>query len=137
MKMSTQSLQSLIELPPGDFTFGMIKPDGYLRHRNDIMEMIDAAGLESSSSDRILTLSEARGLYYEHVGREYYDRLISFTTSGHSRLLLMVGSNAVEVWRGLMAEIRSKWASQRVKHENVVHGADTALNAFREVQFLF
>jgi nucleoside diphosphate kinase len=57
-------------------------------------------------------------------------------TTGPSRLLLLVGYNAVDVWRGLMTEIRDKWASQRVKHENVVHGADTPLNAFREVQFL-
>lgn len=131
-------------LRPGDFTFAMIKPDAFIQHREtEICDLILDSGLEIARSvDRTLDATDVRALYYEHVGKFFYERNEMFIMSGPCRLLLLVGPDAQRLWREvLMSRIRERWGrhndSPEMKHLNLVHGSDNVNNAFREVHYFF
>ena len=130
---------------PGDFTFAMIKPDAMEAHLDvDICNMI--LGTESlhilMDEVRPLSATDVRALYYEHVGKFFYERNEAFILSRSCRLLLLVGFDAQRIWREvLMPQIRDRWGRHNtcpeMKHLNLVHGSDNWNNAFREVQYFF
>lgn len=131
-------IHALLALAPGDFTFGMIKPDG-LPFKEDIFRLIWAAGYKVTPSHEVaLTEKDIRALYYSHIGKPYYDRNASHNMSGPVILMIIEGPNAVEWWRTIaMPEIRGKWGANDPLNRpaNVVHGSDSPEAAFREAQW--
>lgn len=127
--------------PPGDVTFALIKPDASHDQVTEIRRMIEEEGL-TIGLERVATLTEmdVRALYWAHIGKDFYARNAEFMMSRESWLMVLSGTNAQERWRHhLMPEIRQRWLNHNpdARHRNLVHGSDSAENAFRELHYFF
>lgn len=128
---------------PGATTFALVKPDGHPVHTEEILDMIQDAGLTVLTwMERQLLPMDIRALYWPHVGKFFYDRNAEFIASAPVLLLALAGDDAVDRWRNhLMPKIRERWGQHNddpeKKHLNLVHGSDNAENAFRELLYFF
>ncbi len=100
---------------------------------------------------RQLTEEEARDFYDAHQGKEFFDDLVNFMTSGEVVALALSRENAIKHWRYLLGPTNVDQAkveqadSIRALYgdgpaggaRNAAHGSDTYENAFRELQFFF
>lgn len=83
--------------------------------------------------------------YEEHVGRDFYDPLLEFMSSGPVVVMVVAGENAVEVVReinGATNPAKARPCTIRYKYGtnvqmNVVHGAATIEDAKREIDIWF
>lgn len=131
----------------GNRTFAMIKPDAMEnKHLGEILSMILQAGFQIKAM-KLTRLGEyeARRFYYIHEGKEFFERLIKFITSGPIVAMVLQKENAVESYRQLIGNtnpekaeegtIRKKFAESTTR--NSVHGADCDENALDEWSFFF
>jgi len=130
-----------------ELTFVMIKPDAYRRKLvGEIISRFERKGLEIVRMQlRYLTWEEIKTLYFEHEGREYYERLTNFIKDGPVVLMVLRGLNAVGVARIVMGKtlytealpgsIRGDFALHQTY--NLVHGSDCRENADRELKIFF
>ncbi|MGJ8581996.1 MAG: nucleoside-diphosphate kinase, partial [Psychromonas sp.] len=92
-----------------------------------------------------LTREQAEGFYAEHEGRDFYEPLIEFMTSGPTMALVLQGEDIIPAYRELIGKtdptqaaagtIRADFAeSTRL---NAVHGSDCPESAAREIAYLF
>ncbi|MBI4978185.1 MAG: nucleoside-diphosphate kinase [Spirochaetes bacterium] len=128
-------------------TFAIIKPDAFrMNVVGKIISHAEANGLSIIASRTTrLDSRAAEGFYAEHKGKEFYEPLIVFMTSGPSMLIVFEGEHAIERWRELMGKtdftaaapdtIRRRFATS-VRY-NAVHGSDSAASAAREIAFFF
>lgn len=128
-------------------TLLIIKPDGVSRGLvGEILTRVERKGykidrIEGVTIDRAL----AEKHYGEHKGKDFYDDLIEYITSGMSVVAIIRGENAIENLRFLMGatnpldatpgSIRGAYATS-VTH-NMVHGSDSANSAAREIELFF
>jgi len=128
-------------------TFVMIKPDGVQRNLiGEIICRLEKKGLKLVAM-KLLRLSEGQAAehYREHMGKEFYQRLISFITSGPVVAMVWEGENAVAVARKLMGltnPLEADPGSVRGMYGmsvgmNIIHGADSVENAQREIAIYF
>ena len=94
-----------------------------------------------------MTLDEdtARRHYAEHVGKPFFDGLVSFITSGPIVAMVLEGPNAIEASRQLIGStngieaapgsIRGDFALE--VRRNLVHGSDSPESAAREIALFF
>ncbi len=132
---------------PLEYTFAMIKPSACRKnHVGPILATINQAGFRISAiRSTKLTYEEAQRFYEVHRGKDFYDSLCDFMSSGPIIVLLLQKENAVKDFRKLigntnpqMAEegtIRKMFAESLQK--NAVHGADSDENAKKEADFFF
>ncbi|MDV4152555.1 nucleoside-diphosphate kinase [Clostridium sp. AL.422] len=83
--------------------------------------------------------------YAEHIGKDFYDPLINFITSGPLCALVLEGENAIERIRDINGStnpevakegtIRKMYASSN--RENCVHASDSENSAKREIMLWF
>lgn len=131
----------------GNRTFAMIKPDAMANnHLGEIISMIlhDGFQIKALKMTR-LSLYEAKRFYYIHEGKEFFERLICFMTSGPIVVMVLHKENAVESFRKLIGStdpekaaegtIRKKFAVNVT--QNSVHGSDCDENALDELSFFF
>ena len=125
----------------------MVKPDGV--HRNlvgRIISRIEDKGYRIAAL-KMLTLDEKRaGEHYgEHVGKPFYDELISFITSGPVVAMVVEGEKAVSGIRNMMGKTDpADSAPGTIRGDlgltlsrNVVHGSDSPESAKREISVFF
>jgi len=131
----------------GNRTFAIIKPDA-VRAGNlgKILDRIIGAGFNILEA-RLLQLSksEAESFYEIHKSKPFFKELTTFMSSGKCMVLALEIDNAVEKWRDVIGAtnpihavqgtIRKDFAANL--SENAVHGADSDLNADREIKFFF
>ena len=92
----------------------------------------------------------AKEFYAEHRDKPFFDRLVSFMSSGPSIFLVLEKKNAIGDWRKTMGptkieeaqldphSIRGKYGRlTRPPHENVVHGSDSPESAVRELNLFY
>lgn len=128
-------------------TYVMIKPDGVQRNlTGEIISRFEKKGLKLTAM-KFLRLSpeQAQVHYQEHVGKKFYDGLISFITSGPVVAMVWEGKNAVTAARKLMgstnpaeadpASIRGMYGLDLGR--NIIHGADSVESAEREMAIYF
>lgn len=128
-------------------TFSIVKPDGVRRDLvGTIYQRFEAAGLKIVAA-KMLQLDEAKaeGFYAEHKGREFYEPLVKFMTSGPIMVQVLEGENAIAKNREIMGKtnfeeaepgtIRADFASS--VRENCVHGSDSPESASREINYFF
>src|SRR5262249_14818279 len=92
-----------------------------------------------------LSLAEARGFYYVHRQRPFYDSLCSFMTQGPCLLMVLEGDDGIARWRDLMGAtdpakatagtIRKAFASSI--EANAVHGSASPESAAPEIPYFF
>ena len=92
-----------------------------------------------------LTADQAAKHYAEHQGKDFYDDLIRFITSGPVVPMILKGPNAVAASRVLIGAtdplkaapgtIRGDYGL--IVSENIIHGADSPESAEREIANIF
>ncbi|XP_060804703.1 nucleoside diphosphate kinase 6 [Amyelois transitella] len=90
----------------------------------------------------------AENFYKEHVGKFFYNRLVTFMASGCIDLHVIGHSNAIELWRRLLGPTKVYKAQFEEPYclrslfgisdtRNVAHGSDSPTSAEREIKFFF
>ena len=130
-----------------EMTFSMIKPDSFKKGvTSDILLQILEAGFKLRAIKvTMLTLDKAEEFYSEHRGKEFFERLTCFMSSGPVMALILEKENAVSDFRKLIGNTDSAKAEEgTVRHKygtnttfNAVHGADSVEHAQREWSFFF
>lgn len=116
-------------------TFGIIKPSG-LRHQEEIKSMISSSGLLMKYSKKIvLTEEQFEKLYIMHKEKPFFKDLRDTLVGKEIIVFILYGDNAVEKYREVIKDIRSKYAIN--KTENAVHGSDTIDRAREEINIFF
>jgi nucleoside-diphosphate kinase len=128
-------------------TFSIIKPDAVSRNLiGKILQRFEDNGLRVVASKmKRLTLEEAQGFYAEHQGRDFYEPLVAYMTSGPVIVQVLEGDNAISKNREVMGvtdpqkaapgTIRADFALS--VRENSVHGSDSPQSAEREINYFF
>ncbi|WP_392561664.1 nucleoside-diphosphate kinase [Orbus sturtevantii] len=92
-----------------------------------------------------LTREQAEGFYAEHKGKVFFERLITFITSGPVVVQVLEGDGAISRYREIMgATDPSKALAGTLRYdfadnvtENAVHGSDSTESAEREIAYFF
>ncbi|GAX59692.1 nucleoside diphosphate kinase [Candidatus Scalindua japonica] len=128
-------------------TLVIIKPDAVQRRLiGKVISRFEEKGLEIIGL-KMTTISEklAKENYSIHNGKDYFEKLIKFMTSGPVVMLVLRGENTIEVTRKLMGAtfgyeatpgtIRGDFAMS--KRFNLIHGSDSVESAEREISLFF
>ena len=128
-------------------TLAIVKPDAVARRvAGKILTRIEDAGFTILAAKLVhMSLTEARGFYYVHRQRPFYDSLCSFMTEGPSLLMVLEGDNGIARWRDLMgATDPAKAAAGTIRKDfassieaNAVHGSDSPETAAAEIPYFF
>ncbi len=128
-------------------TFVMIKPDGVQRGLiGEVISRIESRGLKIVAMKLIQVGEEmAKRHYKEHIGKPFYDGLISYITSGPVVCMVVEGDGAVSLLRSMagatdpkkaaMGTIRGDFAVMIGR--NIVHASDSIESAEREISIFF
>jgi len=128
-------------------TLILVKPNGVARGLvGEVVSRFERrgfrlAGMKLLVVDRAL----AERHYEEHVGKGFFEDLVSFITSGPIVAMVIEGTSAVKVARDMTGAtnpvdaaagtIRGDFALEI--GENVVHGSDSVVSAEREISLYF
>ncbi|SHK22473.1 nucleoside diphosphate kinase [Geosporobacter subterraneus DSM 17957] len=128
-------------------TLVIIKPDGVDRKLvGEIIGRYERKGFriiaaKMLSAERI-TLADH---YEEHIGRPYFEELISYMVEGRLMVMAVEGENAIEIVRmmnghkdpkqALPGTIRGDFAHSITK--NIIHASDSKETAEREIRIWF
>ena len=128
-------------------TLLLIKPNAVMhKHAGNIISIIETkAFLLRDIKVMQFTPETAAAFYQEHLGREFYDRLIKFMCSGTTIALLLEKANAVADLRELVGDTDpAKRKPGTIRHlyaegitENAVHASDSPEHAQREIRLIF
>lgn len=134
-----------INLP---YTIFIAKPETCLNWKlcQDIISQLEADGFEIRSvANRELTRQEAENIYYKHQKKDYFNKLIAYTSTGESLVLLLshtsndpisalkklVGPKDPEVAKKSDPEsLRAKYGKDIIKNE--FYASDDQLSANKE-----
>ena len=128
-------------------TLVIIKPDGVQRRLiGKIINRFDEKGLEIVGLKMTVISEElAKEHYSDHDGRDYYEQLVKFMTSGPVVMMVLRGMKAIAVTRKLMGStfgheaepgtIRGDFAIS--KRFNLIHGSDSEESATKEISLFF
>ena len=133
-------------------TFVMIKPDGV--KRNLIGKIINRFEEEENIIVKAIKMRQLEAdlvetHYAEHKGKEFYDNLIKFVTSGPVVTMLLEGKDVISKVREMVGAtdpakaepgtIRGDLKEEPVKTvtENMIHASDSIESANRELSLFF
>jgi len=129
-------------------TFAWIKPDAF-ESADAILAEAEAAGFTIIASEVHTLSARVVGEFYaEHSGRDYYQPLCDFMTSGPALALVLSRPCAITAWRSLVgptnsADAKAKFpCSLRAKfgtdgRRNACHGSDSPDSFAREAGLIF
>jgi len=130
-----------------DRTLILVKPDAFARHlTGEIIARFERKGLQLAELKKMDVDEDlARRHYAEHEGRDFFEPLVSFITSGPVIAMVLEGPNAVAGARQLIGatdaikaapgSIRGDYALE--VRRNLVHGSDSDESAAREIALFF
>ena len=128
-------------------TFAIIKPDAVERNLiGKILERIESNGFKIAGMKKTqLSQKEAKGFYYVHKERPFFESLTEFMCSGPVVLLVLEKDNAITAWRDLMGATNPEDAKEGTIRKdfalsiekNSTHGSDSAENAAYELSYFF
>lgn len=128
-------------------TFLMIKPDGVKRKLvGEIINRIEKKGLKVVAMKMLQITEELAELhYYEHIGKNFYEKLIEFITSGPVVAIVLEGDGVVELIRNFAGKTNPKEAKYGTIRgdyafeitQNVIHTSDSISSAQREINNFF
>lgn len=133
-------------------TFVMIKPDAVRRGLiGKIINRFEENGLTILAMNAMEISKELAETHYtEHKGKEFYDRLIDFITSGMAVTMILAGDESVVSFvreivgatnpaKAKEGTIRGDFKENPVKSvtENMVHASDSNESSKREITLFF
>jgi nucleoside-diphosphate kinase len=128
-------------------TLILIKPDAFARNlTGEIIGRFERKGLKLAAL-KLMTMDRdlAARHYEEHVGKPFFEELVTFITSGALVAMVLEGEQAVESARqviGATNPLEASAGSIRGDYaiavgQNMVHGSDSPTSAAREVALFF
>lgn len=130
-----------------DRTLILVKPDGVQRGlAGQIIARFEMRGLKMIG---MKFMQMSRGLaerhYAEHEGKNFYEELVGYITSGPVIAMVWEGPHAIEAARATMGVTNPVEASPgtirgdfgMVVGRNLVHGSDSEDSAKREIELFF
>jgi nucleoside-diphosphate kinase len=128
-------------------TFVMIKPDGVQRNLvGEVIQRFDRKGWRLVGL-RMLQVSRAmaENHYQEHAGKPFYPGLVQYITSGPVVVMAWEGKGVVSGVRKMIGATNPADAAPGTIRgdygieigRNVIHGADSAESAIREIGIYF
>lgn len=132
-------------------TLAILKPD-LVQHPPNLRKVrkliIDNGFLVVRSKIIHLPVSKAEQFYQEHEGKFFYNRLVTYMSSGKSQPLILFRQDAIQHWRNVMGP--TKVFSTRFSHPDCIrgqfgltdtrnssHGSDSDETAAKEIKFFF
>lgn len=135
------------------YTLFVIKPEICLNWSlcQEIIGQLETAGFEIRSvANRELTRREAENLYFKHEKKDYFNKLVSYSSTGESLVLLlshatgdpisllksMVGNKDPEVAKKTEGEansLRAKYGKDIIKNEFYASDDQMAANKERDI----
>jgi nucleoside-diphosphate kinase len=128
-------------------TLFLIKPDAVAHgHVGQIIAMIEAQGFHIVAIRKFSFTPELAATFYaEHIGKEFYTRLVNFMCSGDTIGMILEKENAIPDLRELIGDVEP---AKRKPHtiralygegvtENAVHASDCPASAAREIPIIF
>ncbi|CAG9134775.1 unnamed protein product [Plutella xylostella] len=133
-----------------ELTLAIIKPHAVKNPvalsyiRNEIKNKFIVVKTKRVSLDK----ETASNFYKEHMGKFFYNRLVTFMCSGSVDVHVLGGGGAVAGWRralGPTAALRAQFLQPACLRalfgisdtRNVAHGSDSPASAEREIKFFF
>ena len=128
-------------------TLAIIKPDATARSLSgDILSRIHRAGFSIVAIKSLrLTRTEAEGFYAVHRGKEFFDELTAFMSSGKIIVMVLEAPGAIARWRETMgATDPAKAVPGSIRRDlgssiqnNCTHGSDAVDTAAFEIGYFF
>jgi nucleoside-diphosphate kinase len=128
-------------------TLSIIKPDGVERGLiGEVIRRLENNGLRIVAMKMVrLNKKEARGFYYVHRERPFYESLTDFMSGGPAVAMVLEGENAIAKNRELMGATDYREAAEgTIRRDfatdierNIVHGSDGPDTANFEINFFF
>ena len=128
-------------------TLVLLKPDAVQRGlAGEIISRLERRGLRFVAMKLMLVSNElARKHYAEHVGKPFFDGLVSFITSSPIIAMVVEGEGVVEVVRATIgATSPAEAAPGTIRGDlavfigmNLIHGSDSENSAKREIELFF
>lgn len=128
-------------------TFALIKPGAVKNnHYGEIIHIITQAGFIIKAMKMVqLSRADAQRFYAVHKGKEFFERLTDFISSGPIVALVLEKENAIESFRKLIGATDPAKAEEgtirklfgETVTKNAVHGSDSPENALVEWSFFF
>ncbi|MGK9043715.1 nucleoside-diphosphate kinase [Mammaliicoccus vitulinus] len=128
-------------------TFLMIKPDAVQRNLiGEVVSRLERKGLKLVAAKLFQANEElAKEHYAEHVEKPFFNKLVSFITSGPVFAMVVEGNNVVEVTRTIVGQTNpTKAAPGTIRGDygidlgrNIIHGSDSNESAAREISLWF
>jgi nucleoside-diphosphate kinase len=128
-------------------TLVIVKPDAVERGRvGDVISRFERAGFSiCATAALVLSRAQAEEFYTEHVGKSFYERLVSYVTSGPVVVLALEAEGAIARARLIAGKtnpaeaapgsIRGDYGLDNTR--NSVHASDSPASAQRELRFFF
>ncbi len=130
-----------------ELTLSIIKPDAVKRGlTGEINALIEKKKMRIVAQKMLhLSLNDAKGFYFVHKERAFFNDLCEYMTSGPIVVQVLMGKNVINNYRKLMGAtnptnaddgtIRKKYGLS--VEENSVHGSDSKENANIEIGYFF
>ncbi len=125
----------------------MVKPDGVQRCLiGEIISRFEKRGLRIDALKMIEVTEEIASVHYtEHQGKDFYESLIDYITSGPVVVMAVSGLSSVSVVRDIVGKTDPKEASPGTIRadfgmdisKNIVHASDSPKSAQRELKIFF
>lgn len=128
-------------------TLVIIKPDAVERNLTTrILSMIESAGLRLVAIKSLnITKEEAKEFYHVHKGKDFFESLTTYMSSGKIVVAVFEGDDAIARVRNIMGATDPKKASDGTirklygidVEKNSIHGSDSKESAEFEISFFF
>lgn len=128
-------------------TFVMLKPDAVQRGLiGELITRLEHCSLKVIAMKFMQISNElAQKHYSEHVGKPFYEKLVTYITSGPVVPMVLEGANAIDFVRKLVGAtdpqeaapgtIRADYAQEIGR--NLIHASDSSASAEREIALFF
>ena len=128
-------------------TFVMVKPDGVQRGiAGIVISRFESKGLKLIAA-KLMTIDKnlASKHYAEHVGKPFYEKLVSFITSGPVLAMIWEGQDSIATVRTAVGKTNPAEAGPgtirglygMTTGRNIIHASDSPASAEREINLFF
>ena len=128
-------------------TLVLVKPNGVARGLiGEVIGRLERRGLAIKGARMLMVSEELASRHYaEHVGKGFYDELVSFITSAPVFAMVVEGPSAISVVRAMMGATNPLNAAPGTVRgdfgldtgQNLVHSSDGPESAEREIALFF
>ncbi|MEN2998946.1 MAG: nucleoside-diphosphate kinase [Brevinematia bacterium] len=127
-------------------TLAIIKPDVVEKRRvGEIITMIEKEFHITEMKMVRMTKDQAIEFYKEHEGKEFFNSLTEFMSSGPMVAMVVEGENVVQRFREFVGETDPRKAREGTIRKifgeglprNAIHASDSEKSAEREIEFFF